>query len=339
MLDYTGVKCPVCGVPFQPEDDIVVCPECGAPYHRACYQKEGKCVFDDLHAQGKEWQPPEPPKAPDPAAEIKDQECPVCGTLNGHSALFCSRCGASLTGQPQAHQNQVPPYYGGSQQGSPYGGPMPFVFDPMGGVSPAEELAQGVTFGDASKVVKQNTAYYMTVFRYMKQTRRNKFSVCAFFFSGPWMLYRKMYKAGAVVTLLVFGLYLTFQCLLAFVSVPAFLQAVEALGLDQTASLSYSSPEFALVVQYMVQNTALYIQAVCPLFCLVPLLVVMIVAGVKGNKWYMEHCVRTVRMVKASRVEDDPTMTLDARGGVNVAIATCMFVCYFLLNYVVPLLL
>ena len=68
MLDYTGVKCPVCGVPFQPEDDIVVCPECGAPYHRACYQKEGKCVFDDLHAQGKEWQPPEPPKAPDPAA-------------------------------------------------------------------------------------------------------------------------------------------------------------------------------------------------------------------------------------------------------------------------------
>ena len=117
------------------------------------------------------------------------------------------------------------------------------------------------------------------------------------------------------------------------------LQAVEALGLDQTASLSYSSPEFALVVQYMVQNTALYIQAVCPLFCLVPLLVVMIVAGVKGNKWYMEHCVRTVRMVKASRVEDDPTMTLDARGGVNVAIATCMFVCYFLLNYVVPLLL
>ena len=53
----------------------------------------------------------------------------------------------------------------------------------------------------------------------------------------------------------------------------------------------------------------------------------------------MEHCVRTVRMVKASRVEDDPTMTLDARGGVNVAIATCMFVCYFLLNYVVPLLL
>ena len=53
----------------------------------------------------------------------------------------------------------------------------------------------------------------------------------------------------------------------------------------------------------------------------------------------MNHCVRTVRMVKANRVEDDPTMTLDARGGVNVAVAVCMFVCYFLLVNVVPLLL
>ena len=190
-------------------------------------------------------------------------------------------------------------------------------------------------------MVKQNTAYYMTCSSLYEadpaeQVQRVRVLLLRALDAVPEDVTR---HAALDCTLLVFGLYLTFQCLLAFVSVPAFLQAVEALGLDQTASLSYSSPEFALVVQYMVQNTALYIQAVCPLFCLVPLLVVMIVAGVKGNKWYMEHCVRTVRMVKASRVEDDPTMTLDARGGVNVAIATCMFVCYFLLNYVVPLLL
>ena len=101
MLDYTGIKCPVCGVPFRSGDDIVVCPECGAPYHRACYQEKGACIFDDLHKEGKEWKPPAPPQAPDPRAEIKDQECPVCGTLNGHSALFCNRCGASLTGEPR----------------------------------------------------------------------------------------------------------------------------------------------------------------------------------------------------------------------------------------------
>ena len=55
MLDYTGIKCPVCGVPFRQGDDIVVCPQCGAPYHRACYQEKGKCIFDDLHQEDKAW--------------------------------------------------------------------------------------------------------------------------------------------------------------------------------------------------------------------------------------------------------------------------------------------
>ena len=100
-MDYTGIKCPVCGVPFRSGDDIVVCPECGAPYHRACYQEKGQCIFEELHKAGKAWEPPAPPKAPDPSAEIKDRECPVCGTLNAHSALFCSVCGASLTGEPR----------------------------------------------------------------------------------------------------------------------------------------------------------------------------------------------------------------------------------------------
>ncbi|MBS6236502.1 MAG: hypothetical protein KH615_11425, partial [Clostridiales bacterium] len=40
-MDYTGLKCPVCGKPFGTDDDIVVCPEYGAPYHRACYQQAG----------------------------------------------------------------------------------------------------------------------------------------------------------------------------------------------------------------------------------------------------------------------------------------------------------
>ena len=41
MLDYTHIKCPVCGDTFKEDDDIVVCPQCGAPYHRACYQEKG----------------------------------------------------------------------------------------------------------------------------------------------------------------------------------------------------------------------------------------------------------------------------------------------------------
>lgn len=71
MLDYTGIKCPVCGVPFRSGDDIVVCPECGAPYHRACYQEKGACIFDDLHKEGKEWKPPAPPRSQTPGRKSR----------------------------------------------------------------------------------------------------------------------------------------------------------------------------------------------------------------------------------------------------------------------------
>ena len=334
MLDYTGIKCPVCQVPFGKDDDIVVCPQCGAPYHRACYEKEGKCIFDDLHAQGKDWQPPAAPKV-EPSAEIKDQECPVCGTLNGHSARFCSSCGASLQGGPQPNRDQAPPFYGAAQ-GQPYSGAMPFVLDPMGGVSPAEELAPGVTFGDASKLVKQSTGYYMPVFRYMKHTGKNKFSFCAFLFSGPWMLYRKQYKLGALFTVLVFGLFLGYQFLAAYVSIPALLAAVEALSLDPSTVLDYTSPEFSLVVQYLAQNPSLYLQTILPLGCLLLALVIMIIAGVKGNKWYMGHCIRTAQAVKGDKSLQDPNKALDQKGGVNVPIAVCMFVCYLLIVNLVP---
>ena len=57
----------------------------------------------------------------------------------------------------------------------------------------------------ASKLVKQNTAYYMPVFRHIKHTGKNKFNFTAFLFSGPWMLFRKQYKYGTLVTVLMFA--------------------------------------------------------------------------------------------------------------------------------------
>ena len=104
-MDYKGIKCPVCDKPFTENDDIVVCPVCGAPYHRGCYKEKGVCIFTDLHESGKTWAPPVPPDAPNTASELKDKECPNCGTLNAHSALFCNICGTSLTGAPDEHRN------------------------------------------------------------------------------------------------------------------------------------------------------------------------------------------------------------------------------------------
>ncbi len=347
MLDHTGIKCPVCGDAFTAEDDIVVCPQCGAPYHRACYQQEGKCIFDDLHKEGKEWAPP-PPPAPEPGdvtAEIKDQECPVCGTLNAHSALFCNRCGTSLLGAGRGEQKPPqappPPFTAPPTARNAYGGVVPpFAFDPMGGVSPADMLEKGVSFGDASKFVKQNTTYYMPVFRYMKQTGRNKFNFSAFLFSGAWMLYRKQYKAGALVTVLMFCLYLAYLFVTLFVAAPLLTELAGQVGLDITKGFSPTNEQMLALTQLISKDPFLYFEICLPLLCLLAMLVVMIVVGVRGNKMYMRHCVRCVREIRQEPgAGGGAALTLEEKGGVNTAIAVCMFVCYFLLINVVPLLL
>lgn len=353
MIDFTGVKCPVCGKPFKEDDDIVVCPQCGAPYHRDCYNQEGHCVFPELHESGKDWAPPPPPKPP-VSAEIKDRECPVCGSLNAHSAMFCNHCGSSLLGtqaQPGASaqgRTQPPPFnpYGTPQRNQnqypgqgQYPGAPPFVFDPMGGVNPADVLDAGVSYGDASKLVKQNTTYYMPVFRYMKQTGRNKFSFSAFLFSGAWMLYRKQYKYGAVVTALMFLLYLLYLAASVFVATPALLGLMQQAGIDVSASGGLTNEQLLVISQLITEEPSVYLELCLPMLCLLMMLVLMIFTGVRGNKMYMRHCIATVRRVKSADLADQPTMTLDQKGGVNTSVAVCMFVCYFLLVNVVPLLL
>ena len=58
MYQFTGCPCSVCGKTLTDTDDIVVCPDCGAPYHRACYEKQGACVYAARHGTGFEWMPP-----------------------------------------------------------------------------------------------------------------------------------------------------------------------------------------------------------------------------------------------------------------------------------------
>lgn len=343
MLDYTGVKCPVCEAPFRKDDDIVVCPECGAPYHRECYQQAGKCVFDDLHEQGKEWQPPQPPTPPDTTAEIKDRECPRCGTLNSHSSLFCTRCGNSLTGEPQTYNNTQQrgaptqgynPYAGTQFNGVPGG--VSFVFDPMGGVSPTEPADDGVTFGDVSKVVKSNTAYYMPVFRYLKQTGRNKFNFAAFLFSGAWLLYRKQYKAGTVITAIMLALQAAFQAVCWLVFYPTIDALALQAGYDVSTYISYE--QMASVIMLAENDSMTMLKLLSPYVVMIASLVVMILVGVKGNRMYLKHCVKTVQTVKAEQLTD-PEVTLEEHGGINMMAAMCAAICLFLVQTVIPMVL
>ena len=360
MLDYNGVKCPVCGVPFQEDDDIVVCPECGAPYHRECYHQAGECIFEDLHKEGKEWSPPEAPKPPEPSAEIKDRECPNCGLLNAHSALFCAHCGAFLLepaplkhgaaqngtasqGNPPSEENpfaqgnSAPPFT--SQPPIRPGAPFGAYYDPMGGVSPADELDSGVTFGDASKLVKQNTGYYMPVFRYIKQTGKNKFNVSAFLFSGAWMLYRKQYKLGAIITSLMFFLYLALQGVIVFLFYPTMVSLAIQAGYDPAELYQFTNEQVQAISVLAAQNSWDMLKIMSPLLVLVLIFACMIVVGIRGNKMYLKHCVSTVRTVKEEGAEGEPGMTLQEQGGVSPTVALVVAIAFFVLRTVLMLAL
>lgn len=351
-MNYTGIKCPVCDKAFQPDDDIVVCPECGAPYHRECYHQAGKCKFDDLHEAGKHWTPPEAPKKPDVSAEIKDQECPSCGKLNAHSALFCDQCGASLSGQPAQHHNRTntppppadqnpysrPQDNGPFPGGSPFpgggmgGAPMPFALDPMGGVD-ANELIDDVPAGEMAKLVHTNTAYYMPVFRNMKVYKKNRFNFCAFLFSGGWMLYRKQYKWGSIITALMFALYIGYTyCNIAF-TFPLLQNLMIQVGVEQN-STGLTNQQLQAMVDLLMQKPSQLLIVLLPYAFLGLMLAIMIFVGLRGNRMYMNHCLHTVHKLRSENVPAaEYNVQLQARGNVNTPITICLLVCYLIITW------
>lgn len=365
MVDYTGTKCPVCGKPFLKGDDIVVCPECGAPYHRACYQEAGKCIFSDKHGTGEVWQTPHV-EAPNPEQETADNLCPHCGNKNPHSSLFCSQCGYPLSGGPEQHansayqqghygpgQNGVPPWsdpygngpypppygqnYGGPGQNPPPGYPggqqIPAMFDPMGGVNPADTL-DGVPAGDLARVVQNSIPYYLPVFVNYKRFRRGRFNFCAFLFSGGWMLYRKMYRLGGILTGCLLLLYFVNLIVTVNYSVPITQEIFSQLGVDfvrttpnyyqmmQAAEIlsTYSPREIFLVAVPMLTSL---IQFGIQIFC-----------GIQGNKLYCTHCIRKVQKIRSETSSpEDYNNRLQSEGGVNMAVTICLLICYMLLNW------
>ncbi|HEX2985773.1 MAG TPA: RING finger protein [Caproiciproducens sp.] len=344
MTDYTGMKCPVCGNVFTASDDIVVCPDCGAPYHRECYAHEGKCVFTEKHGTPDAWKPPE--KTEDNRKNDSAKRCPRCGFPNSENALFCEHCGQSLTNTRQDFQGS--PQNGGYQPfGSPFpnqpgdspqggfpGQQVPFVFDPMGGVNPNEPI-DDVPAGDVAKLVQNNTQYYLPTFIRMKRFGQNRFNFSAFLFAGGWMLYRKQYKLGAIITSIMGALYLFYIYASIYFSAPLYASLLKQVG----ASADTISPSYDQLVQMsellaklpMSQVIWFFIPTIIALFQFI----IMIVVGINGNRWYLKHCVAKVGKIRTeTKNSTENAIRLQEEGGVNTALAICLLLCYMILMYI-----
>ena len=332
-MDYIGKKCPVCQKYFHADDDVVVCPECGTPHHRECYESLGHCYNEKLHEQGYDYQ-----EDMDQTNEKDGMKiCPSCGHANDNNHFFCGQCGAPLSPAQNAQQQQSPPQGAGfgmpfgqqqNQQGGNTAFNMPFM-DPLAGVDSNEDFGDGITAGETAKYVKQNTPYFIRVFHNITTMNKSKFNFAAALFTGGYLLYRKMYKIGAVFAFLQ----------LALLIVESYFTIAYNSLYTEFLNVYSQSMQFGSfmsdITQYMqtLDSTQLLVLYLPTLVELVRI-AMMIVFGICFNRMYFKHCKKQIQKIKASAKEDEnPETILQTKGGVNTALAISLMVTYLIILY------
>lgn len=230
MQRYFGIECPVCNKPFTQSDDIVVCPVCGGPHHRECYADIGECAFKENHKEGKEWtnpragiKPPVPESGTAPAEAPREKAagkiCPMCGSENNPSGIFCTNCGHNFTQSPGPDaRRQGMPGADAQWRFKGYGG-----FNPNSGFGGNEETyftdRDIVNDKELTAFVVKGPRYYLRKFSQIEHDNKNiSFNISAFFFHFMYYFYRKMYLVG-----------IGFLFLYIFSIIPDFLYTLEML--------------------------------------------------------------------------------------------------------------
>lgn len=317
-MDFIGSKCPVCDKYFHADEDVVVCPECGTPHHRECYEAIGHCKFEDRHAEGYTY-------AGDDAPKGDVIVCRSCGKENDKNAFFCQYCAAPLSREDEHQPNRGAAGQPGAG-GMPFGANASMFMDPLGGIPADTDMGEGVTAGEMAKYVKQNTPYFMRVFNSIKEFNRSKFNFCAALFTGGYLLYRKMYKIGAVITAIQVGL----MILSIYVQIR---YASEFKSLNERAS---SSGSITQVLDYFStisggHRFVLYIPTIVSILSLA----LRITIGCTANRMYYSHCKFQITRIKntPSPSGESPENALQTRGGVNMPLAVSLLVTYLVISY------
>lgn len=326
-MEFKDKRCPVCGVPFQENDDIVVCPECGTPQHRICYERIGKCANAEHHGENFSWNE----KAESAAFAI----CPHCGEKNAPDAIFCNSCATPLTNnsenssnrqqEAQSHQYEYGP------QGMPFGGFGSFTHDAFyanNGIASTDKVADDVTVGDAEKFVKSNYLYYIPLFRNIKRFGRSRFNFSAAIFSGAWFLYRKLYVIGAVFSAL------SFLCIFAesfFFDVFNNTYSNIAQTLGTTGVTSYDIVQYAFTSGNL--STYELIGFIIPPLASFMRILIMIVGGCIANRSYYNHSIKRIKKIK-SESPDDLKEALGNAGGTSYVGPIIIAVSYIALNII-----
>lgn len=345
-MDFTGKKCPICSKEFTTEDDVVVCPKCGAPYHRDCYEQEGRCIFLDLHRSKEAWKDENNDAPPEQETDIKQKKCKFCGHMNDENAVTCEQCGRYFIEYPYQNMNNE---NGDNENpdfdGFPGFGGMPIKIDLMAGVKPDEDF-DGVSGEELSKYVKNNTIYYMGIFKRIKNTGKSRFNFAAFIFGGGWMLYRKQYVSGGIITAIMAVISIAITYTTYFVS--AGVLNIVADNLNQLYPRGYNIIDFFNAIGQLPLEQGLI--AILPYALSTMNFILMIIIGFTANRNYYKFAMKNIKKIKEQQtpeivgqpsenegatVSNKKTLNekLMEKGGTNSGLAVCLLVCDMLLQF------
>ncbi|MCH5314725.1 MAG: DUF2628 domain-containing protein [Eubacterium sp.] len=193
MIFKNGEKCIVCDKAFTEDDDIVICPYCGTPHHRGCYNQLGHCANQSRHGENYEYkyenigsdESAEPEQENQNSAYFYSPDgksdtvtCQNCGAENNNDTAFCIECGERIGNS-----------FSSSKKATPFN-------EPYNQFAESSETIDGKRVSDISAVVGSNSKRFVDKFKSGKKTSWNW---GAFFFTGYYFMFRKMYKEGAMI--------------------------------------------------------------------------------------------------------------------------------------------
>lgn len=341
-MDFSNHSCPVCDKPFEKGSDIVVCPQCGTPHHRECYDGLSHCFFEERHKDSFDYKTEfgvNKDESKNKRTEYTDiVSCKNCGTFNISSNKTCSNCGESLdtngthstSYDRHTEEGSTPPYTANTsgQNGQPFSG---FPYDAMGGLKSDTDIGNGVTVGEAAKFVKNTSPFYTRLFNQIKVFGRSRFSFVGFLFHGGWLLYRKMYKIGTIITAIM-ALFIISQLVIGTyyqTMINDLYKATEEMSLFASSNAMAKMESFFATLDSE-ETTALIIYSIAQ----TGQFVVRIICGLCGNRWYYKHCIKNISKIKTTAgSKETADAALQTQGGVNNAIAVSLVITSTLLNF------
>ena len=171
--------------------------------------------------------------------------------------------------------------------------------------------------------------YFIRIFSNIKNFNKSKFNFSAALFTGGYLLYRKMYKLGALfaslqLLMLVVETYLTLAFSSLYNEYYTFIQ--ESSGFSEMMS-NYNS---FMADRSFTELMILYL----PTLIDIARIAMMIVLGICFNLMYFKHCKKQINHIKSNaKPGENPESTLQTKGGVNTALAISLLVTYLIITY------